>query len=54
MTPATTESLLRVNGIQAAFGFEFGLDSPRANEGRAGDYRTGHVPGWQCTARGLK
>jgi ribonuclease BN (tRNA processing enzyme) len=32
-----TELLLRVNGIQAAFGFEFGLDSPRTDEGRTGD-----------------
>ncbi len=39
-----TELLLRVNGIQAAFGIEFGLDSPRANEGRAGDpYRQANV-----------
>ena len=39
-----TELLLRVNGIQAAFGFEFGLDSPRANEGRAGNrYRQANV-----------
>ena len=30
-----TELLLRVNGIQPAFGFEFGLESPRAEEGRA-------------------
>ena len=30
-----TAFLLRVNRIQPAFGFEFGLDSPRANEGRA-------------------
>jgi phosphoribosyl 1,2-cyclic phosphodiesterase len=34
---ATTELLLRVNGIQPAFGIEFGLASPRADEGRAGD-----------------
>ncbi|MGO9110949.1 MAG: MBL fold metallo-hydrolase [Thermoguttaceae bacterium] len=39
-----TEFLLRVNGIQAAFGFEFGLESPRANEGRAVDpYRQANV-----------
>ncbi|MEI8376315.1 MAG: hypothetical protein WCJ35_26135 [Planctomycetota bacterium] len=38
------EPLLRVNGIQAAFGFEFGLDSPRANEGRTVDpYRQANV-----------
>ena len=37
MDGMTKDLLLRVNGIQAAFGFEFGLDSPRANEGRAGD-----------------
>ena len=38
------ELLLRVNGVQPAFGFEFGLDSPRANEGRAGDpYRQANV-----------
>ena len=40
----TTELLLRVNGIQAAFGFELGLDSPRANEGRATNpYRQANV-----------
>jgi ribonuclease BN (tRNA processing enzyme) len=39
-----TELLLRVNGIQAAFGIAFGLDSPRANEGRSGDpYRQANV-----------
>ena len=44
MNIPTTELLLRVNGIQAAFGIEFGLDSPRANEGRAGDpYRQANV-----------
>jgi phosphoribosyl 1,2-cyclic phosphodiesterase len=37
MTDATTELLLRVNGIQAAFGIEFGLSSPRTDEGREGD-----------------
>jgi phosphoribosyl 1,2-cyclic phosphodiesterase len=37
MTVATTELLLRVNGIQAAFGIELGFDSPRANEGRSTD-----------------
>jgi len=31
-----TELLLHVNGIQAAFGFEFGSESPRTDEGRAG------------------
>jgi glyoxylase-like metal-dependent hydrolase (beta-lactamase superfamily II) len=36
--------LLRVNGIQPAFGIELGLDSPRADEGRAGDpYRQANV-----------
>ncbi len=34
---AATELLLRVNGIQPAFGIEFGLASPRADEGRTGD-----------------
>ncbi len=33
-----TDLLLRVNGIQAAFGVEFGLTSPRADEGRAGGF----------------
>ena len=37
MSTPNAKILLRVNGIQAAFGFEFGLDSPRANEGRAGN-----------------
>jgi len=38
------ELLLRVNGIQAAFGIEFGLESPRADEGRAADpYRQANV-----------
>ena len=32
-----TELLLRVNGIQPAFGIEFGSESPRTDEGRAGD-----------------
>lgn len=31
---SSTELLLRVNGIQPAFGIELGLDSPRSNEGR--------------------
>lgn len=36
--------MLRVNGIQAAFGIELGFDSPRANEGRAADlYRRANV-----------
>lgn len=44
MTVATSELLLRVNGIQPAFGIEFGLDSPRANEGRATNpYRQANV-----------
>lgn len=39
-----TTFLLRVNGIQPAFGIEFGLDSPRANEGRSVDpYRQANV-----------
>lgn len=37
MNDATTGLLLRVNGVQAAFGIEFGLESPRADEGRAAD-----------------
>ena len=38
------ELLLRVNGVQAAFGIEFGLESPRADEGRANDpYRQANV-----------
>ena len=41
---STTELLLRLNGIQPAFGFEFGMDSPRANEARAGNpYRQANV-----------
>jgi phosphoribosyl 1,2-cyclic phosphodiesterase len=44
MSTPNAEILLRANGIQAAFGFEFGLDSPRANEGRAGNpYRQANV-----------
>ena len=44
MDVPTTELLLRVNGIQAAFGIEFGFDSERANEGRAADpYRQANV-----------
>jgi glyoxylase-like metal-dependent hydrolase (beta-lactamase superfamily II) len=37
MERASTELLLRVNGIQPAFGIEFGFASPRAEEGRASD-----------------
>ncbi len=37
MDGTATELLLRVNGIQPAFGIEFGFDSPRANEARATD-----------------
>ena len=37
MNAPTTEFLLRVNGIQPAFGVEFGGDSPRAAEARAAD-----------------
>jgi len=38
------ELLPRVNGFQTAFGFEFGLESPRADEGRAGNpYRQANV-----------
>jgi ribonuclease BN (tRNA processing enzyme) len=44
MNNPTTELLLRVNGVQAAFGIEFGLSSPRADEGRQGDpYRQANV-----------
>lgn len=40
----SVELLLRVNGIQPAFGIEFGLDSPRANELRNADpYRQANV-----------
>jgi len=43
-TPLQTELRLRVNGIQAAFGIEFGLESPRADEGWANDpYRQANV-----------
>jgi len=42
-TPGT-ELLLRVNGVQAAFGVELGFDSPRANQGRSVDpYRQANV-----------
>ena len=38
------ELILRVNGIQPAFGIEFGLASPRADEGRASNpYRQANV-----------
>jgi len=37
MPTNTTELLLRVNGIQAAFGIELGFASPRADEGRQAD-----------------
>jgi len=44
MAPTDTELLLRVNGIQAAYGAEFGMASPRADEIRAGDpYRQANV-----------
>ena len=43
MTPST-ELLVRVNGIQPAFGVELGQDSLRANEGRSSDpYRQANV-----------
>jgi len=32
-----TELLLHINGIQAGFDFELGVESPRADEGRAGN-----------------
>ena len=37
MTAPTTQLLFRVNGVQPAFGFEFGLDDPRAEAGRVDD-----------------
>lgn len=38
------ELLLRVNGIQPAFGFEFGVANPRTDEARLGDpYRQANV-----------
>ncbi len=44
MNVSTNELLLRVNGIQPAFGIEFGLESPRAEEARAADpYRQANV-----------
>jgi glyoxylase-like metal-dependent hydrolase (beta-lactamase superfamily II) len=40
----TSELLLRVNGIQPAFGIEFGLSNPRADEARTYDpYRQANV-----------
>jgi len=43
MSVPSTELLLRVNGIQAAFGIELGFASPRADEGRADPYRQANV-----------
>ena len=44
MNATTTELLLRVNGIQPAFGIGLGLDDPRNREGRAADpYRQANV-----------
>ena len=44
METPTTELLLRVNGVQAAFGIELGFDSERANEARKADlYRQANV-----------
>ncbi len=44
MESVNTELLLRTNGIQAAFGIEFGFASPRADEGRqVGPYRQANV-----------
>jgi phosphoribosyl 1,2-cyclic phosphodiesterase len=44
MANPTTDLLLRVNGIQPAFGFEFGMANPRCDEGRAADpYRQANV-----------
>lgn len=44
-TPSTneTELLLRVNGVQPAFGMELGQAGPRADEGRADPYRQANV-----------
>ena len=39
----STELLLRVNGVQAAFGIEFGFASERADEGREEPYRQANV-----------
>lgn len=43
MSDPSTELLLRVNGIQAAFGVEFGFQSERADEGRSDPYRQANV-----------
>ena len=43
MSDSSTELLLRVNGIQAAFGIEFGFASQRTDEGRADPYRQANV-----------
>lgn len=44
MGTSATELLLRVNGVQAAFGIELGFDSERANEGRrTNPYRQANV-----------
>jgi phosphoribosyl 1,2-cyclic phosphodiesterase len=43
MNDHDTELLLRVNGIQPAFGIEFGLADERADEGRADPYRQANV-----------
>jgi glyoxylase-like metal-dependent hydrolase (beta-lactamase superfamily II) len=44
MNESATDLLLRINGIQPAFGIEFGLASPRADEGRTNDpYRQANV-----------
>ena len=40
MSDSSTDLLLRVNGIQVAFGIEFGFASQRADEGRA--HRAAH------------
>jgi hypothetical protein len=48
--PSATDLLLRVNGIQAAFGIEFGLASPRADEARTNDpYRQANVSYMEIT-----
>jgi phosphoribosyl 1,2-cyclic phosphodiesterase len=39
----TSDLLLRVNGIQPAFGIEFGSASPRSDEGRRDPYRQANV-----------
>lgn len=44
MSKSSSEFLLRVNGIQPAFGIELGLGSPRADEVRAANpYRQTNV-----------